>query len=253
MNNVNHVTGGNTFCGPGALSALAGISTLDADVLLKHIRSEASGKKVTKIKGVHLTEMETAFQLLGLKAVKISTAKKGKYPTVKTWRTDKTRPMKGRLLLYVTGHYISVEGNHMWDNNVKPEGIPLADWKQRTQVRAYWKVSGRTNRKELNKIVKAANTPKPVVKKDTKDLTADEDAKRIRRNEMVNANRAAKKQAERFAKANGWTAGHDKDGCWVNDEKGNLIVGKDRYTFDQSCEMWDALYVCAAAVADKAA
>lgn len=126
----------NNYCGPAALSAIAGITSEQAAALLRHI----GGRRA--ICTTYDREMIGAMKALGLKIQQKHFFGK---PTVKKWK----RP-KGKLLVAVTGHYICVQSGKFWDN-YNQTGTPLKKISRKKVCQA-WVFTGRVNKKIIREL-----------------------------------------------------------------------------------------------------
>jgi hypothetical protein len=147
MYNVTHNKTGfrNSYCGPAALSAIAGITAEQAAMLLRHV----GGRRA--ICSTYDHEMVRALSVLGLK---IEEQHVVGTPTVKRWKKP-----KGKLLVAVTGHYIAVQSGKFWDsfNNSGTSLKKIA----RKQVHKVWVLKGRVNKKVIHEL----EAPKKKAKK----------------------------------------------------------------------------------------
>ena len=146
MNNVSHNAKGfrNRYCGPAALSAIAGITAEEAAALLRHV----SGKRA--IMGVHDRYMMMAFKALGLTATKTRVSAK----TISKWRGRGS----GKYLVVAggsNGHYIAVEGKTFWDSGAwkGSEGATLKSIGRR-MIKKVWVITGRVNKQVIRDITK---------------------------------------------------------------------------------------------------
>lgn len=109
MHNVSF--GKNLFCGPSAVSAIAGITTDEAASILSRI----TGKR--KITGVYLDELKKAFEFLGYKVQDQNLSARTVYGCLFGLRTD------GYYVFMVPRHFIAIEvnGSHKYicDNHSK--------------------------------------------------------------------------------------------------------------------------------------
>jgi hypothetical protein len=127
--------GRNGYCGPGALSILAGVDTDTAAAVLRRI----TGKRA--VYGVWMSDMVRALRALGLTPTCIY--RKGtKGVTLERWAPQQ---QDGRYLVSVTGHYCVVRVHHgagifVCDNHTFHE-LPLARYRQRRKrLKQGWKI-----------------------------------------------------------------------------------------------------------------
>lgn len=99
LNNIN--TGENKFCGPAVISAIAGISTDEAEKVINKVRNYNLDRRVT---GVWANELRKALEILGWKAYDIwGVNGKSIYSLMFTI----TKP--GIYLFYIHSHVVGIE------------------------------------------------------------------------------------------------------------------------------------------------
>jgi hypothetical protein len=149
MRNVNRPPRGNRYCGPAAISALTGVTTDEAALMLRHV----SGRRA--IKGCRKEHVIEALRMLGLTVTRVYIRKNGDpCPTVKQWarrRTGFVKPRNTDLLVGVTGHFIAVRNTRYWDS-MNHEGCRLVDGPNK-RVKYAYKVEGRVDRFELVRLL----------------------------------------------------------------------------------------------------
>lgn len=109
MRLLNTITGRNKYCGPAAVSAVAGVSTDRAAALMRHKGGRRS------IRGAFNHEVLGAFRYLGWDNIMTDSFRKGRRPTLARW-LDGDRCRKSAYLVNVTGHYVVVRGDWFADS-----------------------------------------------------------------------------------------------------------------------------------------
>ena len=135
---LHTVRGRNKYCGPAAISALAGVSTDDAARAIR----EYSGRRA--VRGAHLLEVDYALHLLsGLRTV--PTPNPGQL-TLARWCRERSPEDKDKTFLLCVGpisrgnHWIVVQGNYQVDSHQR-EPVFLKDAKHRRKyVEAVWEI-----------------------------------------------------------------------------------------------------------------
>ena len=108
--------GNNKFCGPAVLSAIAGITTDEAEKLINSVRNVKEDRKVT---GVYNHELNASFEKLGYKVYHLpSTHGRSIYFLMMNISSP------GIYLFYVHGHVVAIEietsgKRYLIDNNTK--------------------------------------------------------------------------------------------------------------------------------------
>ena len=92
--------GVNTFCGPSVLSAIAGITTDEAAVLINEIRKTPHAS----VRGVYSHELDAAFRSLGYKVYEQDFPRK---TSIYSCMFFITKP--GVYLFYIPHHVIAIE------------------------------------------------------------------------------------------------------------------------------------------------
>ena len=118
---VNRRPGGNRYCGPAALSAIAGITTDTAAQVLREI----TGRRA--ICGVTIAAMREALRRLGFRVhdpIRYLDAQAGSLqrPTLARWLQEYPRGAEDIVLVCLTGHYLIVKDRRIYDNH-HPDGI----------------------------------------------------------------------------------------------------------------------------------
>lgn len=109
---------GNRYCGPSAISAIAGIGTKEAAAIIR-IRSNK-----TAIRGTSATDMRMALDLLGVEMVQHVSGINPR-PTLRAWAASQARG-KDVFLVSAGKHWIIVQGR--WSICGKTKGlVPVKD------------------------------------------------------------------------------------------------------------------------------
>ena len=123
---VERRPGGNRYCGPAALSAIAGITTDTAAQILREITGQRS------IGGVTIASMIEALSRLGFclrDPIRYLDTQAGSLqrPTLARWLREYPRTAEDVVLVCVTGHYLVVKGRKVYDN-YHPNGVWLQSY-----------------------------------------------------------------------------------------------------------------------------
>lgn len=113
---MNQVTfGQNKFCGPSVMSAICGITTDEAESIIKSITCQKG-----RVTGVYEKDLRAAFESIGYKTDKITFVGRSVFAAL--FHINYTYG-NGFFVFTVPGHYIAVElnGNHRYicDNHSK--------------------------------------------------------------------------------------------------------------------------------------
>ena len=130
---LSAITGRNGYCGPAAVSAIAGIDSDIAAAIMRRI----SGRRA--IKGSYDREVTGALRVLGY-GFRRSEVYNDKPPTLKQW-ASRREDRNQTCLVEVTGHWLVVRGYTLADSFHK-QPVDIAEAKsQRCRVRAVWVVT----------------------------------------------------------------------------------------------------------------
>jgi hypothetical protein len=131
--------GSNIFCGPAAISAIVDISTDEAARVINEVRGFIySSPPVT---GVHIGEMQKAFNLLGYSMKPFATQGMSLYRTLFSLKED------GYYLLMPPRHYIVIKveagKKYLCDNHTKEEINAAASARLQQFISHIWKITER--------------------------------------------------------------------------------------------------------------
>ena len=151
--------GHNRFCGPAALSIIAGIDTAEASAVIRHVNKKRS------VKGTSHYDILRALALLGYQAssaAKIDPLKRKTNPTIAAWLKSDERDGQSLYLISAGYHWQVVQGRRFCCGLTKDiVSIRDAKVKRRARVVAVWKI-------EQDRKVALADVLPPKVKvKDT--------------------------------------------------------------------------------------
>ena len=123
-------TTGNRYCGPYALAHLLGLpDSGQAAALIQELRKR-DPQNVRQVVGVYCSEVLAILKQHGMVPTRerfYSGVNKSK-PTVAQWLRDEAVFLAGSpVLLHVTGHFIVVDGDRIYDNG-RPEGRTWKEW-----------------------------------------------------------------------------------------------------------------------------
>ena len=150
LNTPKRLDGSNhMYCGPAALCAITGWNYEDVRTF---VNEDVRGRKHNQgITSMHDSEMTKTLWAMGWIAEKMncyslySDAKGTKRYTLNQFLKNRREHERNCILLIsVTDHYVTVEGDHLVDNHTKiPVRIEIAPWK-RKRVTGVWFVRPRT-------------------------------------------------------------------------------------------------------------
>jgi len=212
MHAVTHNEKGhrNNYCGPAAISALAGITAEEAAAVLRHVSDSRA------IRGVFSHHATAALRKLGLEATPIV--------NVEGKPLSKARLGSGKVFVFVTGHFVAVEGRRLWDNS-NNDGTDRKAYGRRKVISA-WKITGRTNRDIIRKLSKVAS-----------------DRKAAAESARISAKQAAKKA--------GIIITDDGDRIGISAPEGKVLAASGcsfyywyRCDYDTSSELWGYVRDC---------
>jgi hypothetical protein len=111
---MNEINGNNKFCGPSVLSAIAGITTDEAEAIIQSIVGSTKA-----VRGVYYSDLKKAFHSLKFKTVDV--------PNISNHTVFsalyRLHRQDGTYVFMVPGHFIAIEanGNHKYicDNHTK--------------------------------------------------------------------------------------------------------------------------------------
>ncbi len=165
---LHRVNGFTTWCGPYAMTVLTGWSYEKCEEALKEVRGDSGtmllvgggmswGSRSKPIKGTRPSEIRPALWKLGFNmSDKVSTIRPNvdptrrttpqalgaRFPTFAAWTKTRTpEERKMWLLVNVTGHWVVVKGNKVWDITTKVTGDFLTKFGcRRVRVKGYYQV-----------------------------------------------------------------------------------------------------------------
>jgi hypothetical protein len=162
--------GHNRFCGPAALSIIAGVDTAEAAAVIRHV----SGKR--NVMGTTNWEIIRALNLLGYRvssAAKVNPLKRNDNPTLANWLSSDERDGTS-LYLVAAGHHWQVVQGRRFCCGITGEIVSLRHpkVKRRARLTGVWKV-------EQDRKVALADVLPAKPKRDTSADAARAKAKRL--------------------------------------------------------------------------
>lgn len=133
---LHPITGRNTYCGPAAVSAIAGVTSDMAAALFREYTERA------QCRWVFDNETSVVLASLGYRMLRQDSFKKGERPTLNRW-LDKRENFDAVYLVNVTSHYVIVCGRTFADSS-RRRGCNVADMpKPRARVIQSWLIEKR--------------------------------------------------------------------------------------------------------------
>jgi hypothetical protein len=162
--------GHNRFCGPAALSIIAGIDTAEASAVIRHVSRKRS------VQGTSNWEVLQSLALLGFKAssaAKVDPLNLKSNPTLAAWLKRDERDGKALYLIAAGHHWQVVQGRRFCCGITKDiVSIRDAKVKRRARISGVWKIE------HDRKVALAEVLPAKVKVKDT-EATIRRKAKRL--------------------------------------------------------------------------
>lgn len=110
---MHDVQGINKFCGPSVLSAIAGITTDEAESLIQRITGSSRA-----VRGVYMSDLKKAFQSIGYNTADVQWIGHSVFSAVVG-----LHGRDGTYVFMVPGHFIAIESNgnkkYICDNHTK--------------------------------------------------------------------------------------------------------------------------------------
>jgi hypothetical protein len=162
--------GHNRFCGPAALSIIAGVDTAEAAAVIRQVSRKRN------VMGTSNWEILRSLNLLGFKAssaAKVDPLNRKKNPTLASWLDGDERDGQSLYLIAAGYHWQVVQGRRFCCGITKDiVSTRDAKVKRRARISGVWKIEG------VRKVALADVLPaKP--KRDTSDDAAQAKAKRL--------------------------------------------------------------------------
>lgn len=142
---ANHTGSGTSWCGPAAISVITGRSTEEISQLIRATRVTGTIARLAKrstVKGIHGWELDKCLDVLGVKYERLYIKEKDR-PTLASFLDGPDGSLSHRApediyILNVTGHFLTVRGDIIIDNN-HPTGIAVAKFpNRRVRVKAVY-------------------------------------------------------------------------------------------------------------------
>jgi hypothetical protein len=153
---LHEVTGRNRYCGPAAISSIAGVTTDLAAEVVRELGDRVS------IKSMQNAEMRAVLPSFGFKATLEASYRKSEGPpNLKAW-LDRREKFDATYLVHITGHYLVVSGRWFADSTRrKPVDVRDAPH-MRCRVRNAWRIERcKKDPTLLDRVARKAEAKKP--------------------------------------------------------------------------------------------
>lgn len=118
------ITGRNKFCGPAAIAAVLNTTSDEGARLIREANN------ITAVKGLYVKNLTKALDSVNVQHT-VKRFSKPNRPTVSQWLASSYHGQT--VILFVTGHFITLSGDSWIDNNTK-KPQPLSTISKRTRV-----------------------------------------------------------------------------------------------------------------------